>query len=105
MLERRLGGVRLQTLAMRSPAANPKGGKLMKATHKSELKNVRQRVGTLVLKPLKQVAELVLRTIVASFVFYVGVAVALHLMGYPVPRISDLSGYLERLTELSKILS
>ena len=77
----------------------------MKVAHKNELKNVTHRAGLLVLKPLKQVFELLFRTIIASFVFYVGVALALHLMGYPVPRISDLGGYLERLTDLSKILS
>lgn len=77
----------------------------MKVAHKNELKSVRHRASLLVLKPLKQLFDLVLRTIVASFVFYVGVAVALYLMGYPVPRVSDLSGYLERLTELSNILS
>lgn len=77
----------------------------MEVVHKNESKNARRSVGLLLWKPLKQLFELVLRTIIASFVFYAGVAVALYLMGYPVPRISDLSGYLERLTELSKILS
>jgi hypothetical protein len=77
----------------------------MKATHNNELKNVRRSAGALIWQPLKQLFELVFRTIIASFVFYAGVAVALHLMGYPVPKISDVSGYLGRLTELSKILS
>lgn len=77
----------------------------MRVEPQNESKNVSRRAGWLILKPLRQLCELLLRTIIASFVFYVGVAVALHFMGYPVPRISDLGGYLESLTELSKVLS
>lgn len=77
----------------------------MKTDRQHKLEHVRRQTGQLVLKPLKQFSSLVLRTLLASMVFYVGVAVVLHSMGYPVPRISDLSHYLERLSELTKILS
>ncbi len=77
----------------------------MKAAYKRGLKMAVRRAGLLVVKPLKQLFELLLRTIIASVVFYASVAVALQLMGYPLPRMADLSVYLERLTELSKILS
>lgn len=70
-----------------------------------QLASIRRHLGRFVLKPLKQLLTLLLRTIAASCVFYMGVAVALHLLGYPVPRVSDLGRYLEGLTQLAKVLS
>ncbi len=77
----------------------------MKAGKRNELENVRRRTTALILKPLKGLCGLLLRTLVASFVFYGVVAVALHSLGYPVPRLSDLGHYLESLSGLAKILS
>jgi hypothetical protein len=77
----------------------------MKVERQNELKNAGQRASRLVLKPLKQLCGLVLRTILASFVFYAGVAAVLSYLGYPVPLLSDLGRYLRGLTELTKILS
>ena len=77
----------------------------MKVNHQHKLENVRRQTSGLILKPLKHLCGLVLKTIVASFIFYGVVAVALHSLGYPVPRISDLGRYLESLSELTKILS
>jgi hypothetical protein len=77
----------------------------MKVDNRNKLENIRRQTGGLILKPLKHLFGLVLRTIAASFIFYAGVAVALHCLGYPVPRISDLGRYLESLSDLTKILS
>lgn len=77
----------------------------MKAVQLNNPKDGWRRAGRLLLKPFKQVCGLMLRTIVASFVFYAVVAVTLYGLGYPVPRIGELSHYLGRLSELAKILS
>lgn len=77
----------------------------MKVDNGRGLKNIRRQAGALILKPLKHLCGLLLRTILTSLVFYVGVAVALYCLGYPVPRVSDVGRYLESLSELSKILS
>lgn len=77
----------------------------MRISRHNELGKGTRRAGRLLLKPIEKVVGLVLRTILASCVFYVSLAVVLHSLGYPVPRISDVGRYLEGLTELSKILS
>jgi hypothetical protein len=59
----------------------------------------------LILKPLKRLCGLALRTILTSLVFYVIVGIALRALGYPVPRITDVGRYLEGLSQLAKILS
>jgi hypothetical protein len=77
----------------------------MKVENGSGLKNVRRQAGGLIVKPLKHLFALLLKTIVTSLVFYACIAVALYSMGYPVPRISDVGRYFEGLSALSKILS
>ncbi|HEX8000965.1 MAG TPA: hypothetical protein VF528_21465 [Pyrinomonadaceae bacterium] len=77
----------------------------MKASNRIELENVGRQASGLIIKPLKHLVSLVLRTIVASFVFYVGIAVTLYCLGYPVPRVSDLGRYLSSLSDLANILS
>jgi hypothetical protein len=77
----------------------------MKAVHRNELENAGRQASGLIIKPLKHLVSLVLRTIVASFVFYAGIAAALYCLGYPVPRVSDLGRYLNSLSDLAKILS
>ena len=77
----------------------------MKVERQKELKNAGRRASRLVLKPFKQLCGLVFRTILASFVFYAGVAAVLSYLGYPVPGISDVGRYLQGLTGLTKILS
>lgn len=77
----------------------------MKVERQNELVTNGRRAGRFILKTLKQLSVLMLRAILTSFVFYVAGAVALHSMGLPVPRLSDLNRYLHSLSELTKILS
>lgn len=77
----------------------------MKVDNRNELANVRRQTSALILKPVKQLCGLLLRTIVAGVVFYGVVAVTLHSLGYPVPRLSELGRYLESLPGLARILS
>jgi hypothetical protein len=78
---------------------------LMKVAYANQLDAVRRHAEGLLLKPLKQLLGLLLRTILTCSVFYLFIAVALSGMGYPVPRLSDVGHYFGRLTELAKILS
>jgi hypothetical protein len=77
----------------------------MKVGRQSELVNLRRQASWMILKPLKHLFALVLRTMLASFIFYACMIVALHLFGYPVPRMLDVRHYLGRLSELAEILS
>lgn len=77
----------------------------MKSDRQKEVGRVRRRASRLLLKPIRQLFGLLLRSLLASVVFYAVVAVALHALGYPVPRISDVGRYFEGLSELTKILS
>lgn len=81
------------------------GWNLMKSERQNEAGRVRRQASQLLLKPIKQLFGLLLRSIVASVVFYAVMAVALHALGYSVPRISDVGRYFEGLSELTKILS
>lgn len=78
---------------------------MMKVGRQNELVNLRRQASWMILNPLKHLFGLVLRTILASFVFYACVILALHSFGYPVPRMLDLQHYLGRLSELAEILS
>lgn len=78
---------------------------MTKVEQQNRLRRLRRQAGRLILKPVTQVSGLIIRTFVASLVFYASAAIALSSMGYPVPRLSDLGHYLGRLSELAKILS
>lgn len=77
----------------------------MKTDVQSGAGNVRRHARRFILKPIKRICGLLLRTILTSVVFYAVVVVALYALGYPVPRISDMGRYLNGLTELTRILS
>ncbi|HEY0386642.1 MAG TPA: hypothetical protein VGC64_11550 [Pyrinomonadaceae bacterium] len=77
----------------------------MKIGSANQLDAVRRHAEGLILRPLKQLFGLLLKTILTCSVFYLFIAVALSSMGYPIPRLSDVGHYLGRLTELAKILS
>jgi hypothetical protein len=77
----------------------------MKAELHKDAGRGRRRAGQLILKPVGKFFGLVLRTILTSLVFYAIVGVALHALGYPVPRVSDMGRYLSGLSDLAKILS
>lgn len=78
---------------------------MMKVGRQNELVNIRRQASWLILKPLKHLFGLILRTILTSLVFYVCVVVALYSMGYPIPRMLDVGHYLGRLSELANVLS
>lgn len=77
----------------------------MKVSRQNELVNLRRQTSWMILKPIKQLFGLLLRTMLASFIFYACVIAALHLFGYPVPRMLDVRHYLGRLSELAEVLS
>lgn len=91
--------------ALERRRANPKRWKLMKADVQSGDGNVRRHARRFILKPFKRVCGLLLRTILTSLVFYAVIFVALHALGYPVPRISEMGRYFKGLSDLAKILS
>lgn len=78
---------------------------MMKVERQHDLVNLRRQAGRMILKPLKHLFALVFRTILASLFFYACVVAALHLFGYPVPRMLDVQHYLGRLSELAEVLS
>lgn len=94
-------------LSARNPGGLPssEAEREMKVARQSELVNLRRQASLMILKPLKHLLALVLRTILASLVFYACVVAALYGFGYPVPRMLDLQHYLGRLSELAEILS
>lgn len=78
---------------------------MMKVGRQSELVTLRRQASWMILKPLKHLFGLLLRTLLGSIIFYACVIAALHLFGYPVPRMLDVQHYLGRLSELAEILS
>ena len=78
---------------------------MTKVGRQNELVNLRRQAGWIILKPLKHLFGLLLRTLLGSFIFYACVIAALHLFGYPVPRMLEIQHYLGRLSELAEILS
>lgn len=78
---------------------------MMKVSRQNELVNLRRQASWMILKPLKHLFGLLLRTMLASFIFYACVIAALHLFGYTVPRMLDVRHYLGRLSELAEVLS
>ena len=78
---------------------------MMKAGLQNEFANLGRQAGWMILKPLKHLLGLLMRTMLASLIFYACVVLALRSFGYPVPRMLDLKHYLGRLSELAEILS